>query len=59
MIVSTKEIHWVGAGLSTGTGLKRIVKQAKHTYLWNRTLENAEKLIQNLGISSKITIKKY
>ncbi len=59
MIVSTKEIHWIGAGLSTGTGLKRIVKQAKHTYLWNRTLENAEKLIQNLGISSKITIKKY
>ena len=29
MIVSTKEIHWIGAGLSTGTGLKRIVKTSK------------------------------
>lgn len=50
--------HWLGAGLSTGSGLAQIAKNTK-TYLWNRNLQNAENIVKKFNSKSQIEIKKY
>lgn len=38
-------IHWLGAGLSSGPGIKRLISRGSNVWLWNRTLAKAEEII--------------
>jgi len=40
-------IHWLGAGLSSGPGLRRLLANGARVCLWNRTLANAQQLVSD------------
>ena len=49
-------IHWLGAGLSSIPGIRRIALNNQNLTVWNRTLSKAEKCIDHVksdGVSSK------
>lgn len=50
----TKTIHWLGAGLSSLPGIKRLAAGEVPVVLWNRTLEKAQKSLAD--VSDKLTI---
>lgn len=52
-------VHWLGAGLSTGTGLNKIAAKAEKLVLWNRTVSKAEALAERLGLTGKIETRAY
>ena len=39
-------IHWLGAGLSSAPGIKRLIGNGLELWLWNRTLSKAEVVIE-------------
>ena len=41
-------IHWLGAGLSSAPGIKRLIASGAELWLWNRTLSKAEAVIHNV-----------
>ena len=41
-------IHWLGAGLSSAPGIKRLINNDQKLWLWNRTLSKAEALVNDL-----------
>lgn len=53
-------IHWLGAGLSSIPGVKRLASERSdlHITLWNRTLVKAEEAIQDIS-STNITAKQF
>ena len=49
-------IHWLGAGLSSIPGIRRIALNNQNLTVWNRTLSKAEKCIDHVksdGVSAK------
>ena len=42
-----KNIHWIGTGLSSISGIKRIISKKQNLTLWNRTLDNALRYTPN------------
>lgn len=38
-------IHWLGAGLSTPPGIKRLVELGHELWLWNRSLDKAQAIL--------------
>ncbi len=42
-------IHWLGAGLSSVPGIRRLIQNGKRVTVWNRTLEKAEAAIAGQG----------
>ncbi|WP_420547358.1 saccharopine dehydrogenase family protein [Curvivirga sp.] len=52
-------VHWLGAGLSTGTGLNKVADAANKVILWNRTVSKAEALAERLSLTGKIETKAY
>lgn len=50
------KIHWLGAGLSSVPGIRRLAKQGRDLTLWNRTLEKAQAALG--GINGKAVVKK-
>ncbi len=59
LIPANGTVHWIGAGLSTGSGLNDIVKRSKECIFWNRNLESAEKLLVKLGLQNRVEIRQY
>ena len=45
-------IHWLGAGLSSIPGIRRIASNKHNITIWNRTLEKAEKSINHVDLST-------
>tara|TARA_B110000503_G_scaffold7980_1_gene10861 strand:- start:5315 stop:6478 length:1164 start_codon:yes stop_codon:yes gene_type:complete len=41
-------IHWLGAGLSSGPGIKRLINNGRELWLWNRTLSKAEAVVEHM-----------
>jgi len=41
-------IHWLGTGLSSIPGLRRLLKKKYDVFVWNRTLEKAQSLLGDL-----------
>lgn len=41
-------IHWLGAGLSSAPGIKRLISNGQQLWLWNRTLSKAEAVIEQV-----------
>ena len=44
-----QHIHWLGAGLSSIPGIRRLAKNYDNLTIWNRTLENAEQSINHVN----------
>lgn len=46
-------VHWLGAGLSTGSGLGAVCDTAGRTVLWSRTVSRAEQALDRLGLTGR------
>ncbi|MEU6665055.1 saccharopine dehydrogenase family protein [Streptomyces sp. NPDC046727] len=46
-------VHWVGAGLSTGSGLAALCATADRVLLWHRTAERAAEALAALGLTGR------
>ena len=50
-------IHWIGTGLSTAPGIRRLIEAGRTITLWNRTVEKAEELVA--GMAGDYDIKAF
>jgi hypothetical protein len=48
-------VHWLGAGLSSGSGLAIVANAARRTHVWARTPERARRLVDGLRPSLEST----
>jgi hypothetical protein len=46
-------VHWIGAGLSTGSGLAALCEEAGRVRLWHRTEERAADALARLGLTGR------
>jgi len=51
----TGHVHWLGAGLSTGSGLRQVAAGAHKLTLWNRTKATADALVEHLGLQDSVS----
>jgi saccharopine dehydrogenase (NADP+, L-glutamate forming) len=52
-IPASGTVHWIGAGLSTGSGLRVVCDHAQHLQLWARTEAKAQDRLAQLGLSGR------
>jgi hypothetical protein len=52
-------VHWIGAGLSTGSGLVALCDTAARVRLWHRTEERAEHALAALGLTGRAEPRAY
>ena len=45
-------IHWLGAGLSSIPGIRRLASNKRNITVWNRTLEKAQNSINHVNLNS-------
>ncbi|MET9009407.1 saccharopine dehydrogenase C-terminal domain-containing protein [Streptomyces olivaceoviridis] len=46
-------VHWIGAGLSTGSGLAGLCRTAGRVLLWHRTEDRAAEALAGLGLTGR------
>ncbi|MBQ0852239.1 saccharopine dehydrogenase NADP-binding domain-containing protein [Streptomyces sp. BH-SS-21] len=52
-------VHWIGAGLSTGSGLAALCGAADRVRLWHRTEERAGRALAALGLAGRAEPRAY
>ncbi|MFC8516979.1 saccharopine dehydrogenase family protein [Streptomyces sp. NPDC057257] len=52
-------VHWIGAGLSTGSGLAQLCESADRVRLWHRTEERAAGSLARLGLVGRAEPRAY
>jgi hypothetical protein len=52
-IPASGTVHWVGAGLSTGSGLAAVCEAAERVRLWHRTEQRAAEALDRLGLTGR------
>ncbi|MDT0388067.1 saccharopine dehydrogenase family protein [Streptomyces sp. DSM 41921] len=52
-------VHWIGAGLSTGSGLAALCDSAEHVRLWHRTESRAADALGRLGLAGRVEPRAY
>ncbi|GLW48599.1 hypothetical protein Stsp02_42610 [Streptomyces sp. NBRC 14336] len=52
-------VHWVGAGLSTGSGLARLCESAARVRLWHRTEDRAALALAARGLTGRAEPRAY
>ncbi|WP_328492900.1 saccharopine dehydrogenase NADP-binding domain-containing protein [Streptomyces sp. NBC_00414] len=52
-------VHWIGAGLSTGSGLAALCEAADRVRLWHRTEERAGGSLAALGLTGRAEPRAY
>ena len=52
VITPTGRVHWIGTGMSTGSGLGLVCKDTS-TVLWGRTVRKAEDCLARLGLPGR------
>ncbi|MGH3713178.1 MAG: saccharopine dehydrogenase family protein [Micromonosporaceae bacterium] len=57
--MSDSTVHWVGTGLSTGSGLALLCDRANQVVLYGRTREKAERLLGRLGLTGRASAAVY
>ena len=53
-----QHIHWLGTGLSSIPGIRRLAKNYDNLTIWNRTLEKAEQSINHVN-KNNVVAKKF
>lgn len=59
VVPASGTVHWVGAGLSTGSGLASLCDTAARVRLWHRTGERAERALAALGLTGRAEPRAY
>ncbi|PSM43225.1 saccharopine dehydrogenase [Streptomyces dioscori] len=59
LVPSSGTVHWIGAGLSTGSGLAALCEAADRVRLWHRTGERAEQALTALGLTGRAEPRAY
>ncbi|MGW2891080.1 saccharopine dehydrogenase family protein [Streptomyces griseoruber] len=52
-------VHWVGAGLSTGSGLADLCARTDGVRLWHRTADRAAEALDRLGLTGRAAPRAY
>jgi len=58
-VPATGTVHWIGAGLSTGSGLGRLCETADRVRLWHRTEQRATDALAHLGLTGRAEPRAY
>jgi len=58
-VPATGTVHWIGAGLSTGSGLARLCETADRVLLWHRTERRAADALAGLGLTGRAEPRAY
>ena len=53
-----KHVHWIGTGLSSIPGIRRLAKNLENFTVWNRTLEKAKNSINHVN-KNNVKAKKF
>lgn len=53
LVPASGTVHWVGAGLSTGSGLAALCEHTDGVRLWHRTKERAAEALDRLGLTGR------
>ncbi|MGW0872232.1 saccharopine dehydrogenase family protein [Streptomyces sp. NPDC002740] len=53
LVPATGAVHWIGAGLSTGSGLAALCEHTDGVRLWHRTAERAAEALDRLGLTGR------
>jgi hypothetical protein len=56
---TTGTVHWIGTGLSTGSGLRMLADHAPHLVVWGRTADRAEACLTRLGLHGRAAARAY
>lgn len=59
LVSATGTVHWIGAGLSTGSGLAALCDTADRVLLWHRTEERAEAALEALRLNGRAAPRAY
>ncbi|UUU29533.1 saccharopine dehydrogenase NADP-binding domain-containing protein [Streptomyces sp. CA-210063] len=59
LVPASGTVHWVGAGLSTGSGLAALCDTAARVRLWHRTEERAGQALAALGLTGRAEPRAY
>ena len=52
-------VHWIGTGLSTGSGLRVLTDGAQRVLLWARTTDKAAACLARLGLTGRAGVRAY
>jgi hypothetical protein len=58
-VPATGTVHWIGAGLSTGSGLRVLAEQGSHVTLLARTQDKAATRLGQLGLTGQVATDAY
>lgn len=58
LVPPTGRVHWIGTGLSTGSGL-RVLASSHDVLLWARTEEKAERCLARLGLTGRAGVRRF
>ncbi len=53
-MTTTARVHWLGAGLSSGPGIRRLATQGLPLTLWNRTVDKARQVLAGVVTSADV-----
>ncbi|MGW0911231.1 saccharopine dehydrogenase family protein [Streptomyces sp. NPDC002784] len=59
LVPASGTVHWVGAGLSTGSGLARLCETAERVRLWHRTEDRAAEALSRRGLTGRAEPRAY
>lgn len=52
---ASETVHWIGTGLSTGSGVRVLCDHASRVVLWARTQDKARQCLRRLGLDADAT----
>ena len=58
-LAPTGTVHWLGTGLSTGSGLRLLARRAPRVVMWGRTPERARQCLARLGVPGEVPALTY
>ncbi len=56
--LTMRRVHWLGCGLSSSVGVRRLISRNVPLTLWNRNLEKAYNMVQGLP-NSHVCIERF
>jgi saccharopine dehydrogenase (NADP+, L-glutamate forming) len=52
--VTVSRVHWLGAGLSSGPGIRRVARSGVPLTLWNRTVDKAKAVLADIAPAADV-----
>ncbi|MFF7449017.1 MULTISPECIES: saccharopine dehydrogenase C-terminal domain-containing protein [unclassified Streptomyces] len=59
LVPASGTVHWIGTGLSTGSGLAGLCETAARVRVWHRTEERAAEALDRLGLTGRAEPRAY